>query len=194
MERASALILALEKFGQGDYIGESISQLEHSLQAASQARDSGADDELILAALLHDIGQIIPLEQSKEVKMKLDNSTQNVGRVGHETIGAEYLRTLGFSDKVCRLVGSHVAAKRYLTAVDRSYHDSLSSASQKSLQFQGGPFRGAELQAFMEDPLQDQMVALRLWDDRAKVEGIEDTTPRAMAYLDMMANHLSSEQ
>ncbi|KAL1850000.1 hypothetical protein Plec18170_007096 [Paecilomyces lecythidis] len=194
MERASALILALEKFGQGDYIGESISQLEHSLQAASQARDSGADDELILAALLHDIGQIIPLEQSKEVRMKLDNSTQNVGRVGHETIGAEYLRTLGFSDKVCRLVGSHVAAKRYLTAVDRSYHDSLSSASQKSLQFQGGPFRGAELQAFMEDPLRDQMVALRLWDDRAKVEGIEDTTPRAMAYLDMMANHLSSEQ
>ncbi|GAD98880.1 hypothetical protein ANI_1_1162024 [Paecilomyces variotii No. 5] len=153
-----------------------------------------ADDEVILAALLHDIGQIIPLDQSKEVKMKLDNSTQNVGRVGHETIGAEYLRALGFSDKVCRLVGSHVAAKRYLTAVDRSYHDSLSSASQKSLQFQGGPFRGDELQAFKEDPLRDQMVALRLWDDRAKVEGIEDATPRAMTYLDMMANHLSSGQ
>lgn len=44
--------------------------------------------------------------------MRLDNSTQNVGRVGHEIIGAEYLRVLGFDKKVCRLVGSHVAAKR----------------------------------------------------------------------------------
>ena len=81
---------------------------------------------------------------------------------------------------------------RYLTAVDRSYHDSLSSASQKSLQFQGGPFQSAELEAFTKDPLRDQMVALRLWDDRAKVEGIEDATPRAMTYLDIMTSHLSS--
>lgn len=39
--RANALISALEEHGQGDYIGESISQLEHSLQAADQARKSG---------------------------------------------------------------------------------------------------------------------------------------------------------
>jgi 2-amino-1-hydroxyethylphosphonate dioxygenase (glycine-forming) len=36
----------------------------------------------------------------------------SVGRVGHETIGEEYLRDLGFGKKVSRLVGSHVAAKR----------------------------------------------------------------------------------
>ena len=45
--------------------------------------------------------------------MELKDSSENVGRVGHEMIGAEYLRSLGFSDSVCRLVGSHVAAKRY---------------------------------------------------------------------------------
>jgi predicted HD phosphohydrolase len=36
-EKAETLIGDLEKYGQGDYIGESISQLEHCLQAAHQA-------------------------------------------------------------------------------------------------------------------------------------------------------------
>lgn len=44
-----------------------------------------------------------------------DKATENVGRMGHETIGAEYLRSLGFSEKICRLVESHVPAKRYIT-------------------------------------------------------------------------------
>lgn len=70
----------------------------------------------MIAALLHDIGQIIPLESVKEVRMNLRGSTENVGRVGHEAIGAAYLRSLGFSEPVCRLVNSHVAAKRYVGA------------------------------------------------------------------------------
>lgn len=44
--------------------------------------------------------------------MSLGGSTENVGRVGHEAIGAAYLRSLGFSETVSRLVNSHVAAKR----------------------------------------------------------------------------------
>jgi putative nucleotidyltransferase with HDIG domain len=73
----------------------------------------GARPELVLAALLHDIGQIIPLEKTKEVRMTLNQEdAENVGRIGHETIGAQYLHSLGFSDTVCRLVNSHVAAKR----------------------------------------------------------------------------------
>ncbi|KAJ5706576.1 hypothetical protein N7488_006377 [Penicillium malachiteum] len=191
--KAQLLIGSLEKYGQGDYIGESISQLEHCLQAANSARHSGARDELVIAALLHDIGQIIPLESTKEVRMNLRDSTENVGRMGHEAIGAAYLKTLGFSDIVCRLVNSHVAAKRYLTAVNRAYYDDLSSASQKSLVFQGGPFKGSELQEFEEDPLRDEMVSLRLWDDGAKLVGVESTTPRPSAYLDMITAHLSRE-
>ncbi|KAJ5150338.1 uncharacterized protein N7482_010796 [Penicillium canariense] len=189
--RAETLVRALEQYGQGDYIGESINQLEHSLQAANQARQSGARDELVMAALLHDIGQIIPLESTKEVRMNIREGTENVGRVGHEDIGAAYLQSLGFSETVCRLVRSHVAAKRYLTAVDRAYYGSLSSASQKSLAFQGGPFQGGELEEFAKDPLRDEMVSLRLWDDAAKLEGVESTTPRAGAYLDMITAHLS---
>lgn len=139
--------------------------------------------------------------------MSIKNSAEDVGRVGHETIGAEVLRSLGFSSNVCQLVKSHVAAKRfvllilstyppcstltrYLTAVDNSYHNSLSSASQKTLKFQGGPFQGEELLAFDRDPLRGEMVNLRLWDGRAKVPGIEDSTPRPMSYLDRIVAHL----
>jgi predicted HD phosphohydrolase len=40
-EKAETLVNALERYGQGDYIGESISQLEHCLQAAHQAHKAG---------------------------------------------------------------------------------------------------------------------------------------------------------
>ncbi|CAI7646295.1 unnamed protein product [Penicillium manginii] len=190
-QTAESLVAALEKYGQGDYIGESISQLEHCLQAAHQAKLSGACDELVIAALFHDIGQIIPLESTKEARMNLRESDENVGRVGHEAIGAAYLRNLGFSETVCRLVNSHVAAKRYLTAVNRKYYDSLSSASQKSLAFQGGPFQGAELRHFEQDPLRDEMVSLRLWDDGAKLVDVESTTPRARSYMEIITAHLA---
>ncbi|PLB53161.1 hypothetical protein P170DRAFT_473037 [Aspergillus steynii IBT 23096] len=199
--KATHLIQSLEAHGQDDYIGESISQLEHCLQAAHQAQKSGARNDLILAALLHDIGQIIPLDARHETRMNIQNSNsnssskgENVGRVGHESIGGEYLRSLGFSRGVCRLVESHVAAKRYLTAVDHSYYESLSAASKKSLEFQGGPFTGGELAAFDQDPLRDEMVALRLWDDAAKVPGIEDSTPRAREYSMLIVEHLERQE
>jgi len=40
-ERAASLIKLLEDNSQGDYIGESISQLEHSLQCAHMAVKAG---------------------------------------------------------------------------------------------------------------------------------------------------------
>lgn len=82
---------------------------------------------------------------------------------------------------------------RYLTAVNKAYYDSLSSASQRSLAFQGGPFEGTELQDFETHPLRDEMVALRLWDDGAKLVGVEATTPRARFYLHMIVRHLSQQ-
>lgn len=129
-----------------------------------------------------------------------------MGRVGHEMIGKEYLRGLGFGEKVCELVGSHVDAKRYvftlfqegggfdedryLTAIDTKYYDGLSDASKQSLKFQGGPFVGDDLDKFRSNPLSEEMVRLRKWDDGAKVVGIEKSIPRAEVYKDMMINHL----
>ena len=82
---------------------------------------------------------------------------------------------------------------RYLTAVDISYYDGLSEASKQSLRFQGGPFAGGELDAFEQDPLKDEMVNLRKWDDQAKIVGIEKVTPRADTYKAMIQKHLEAQ-
>ena len=120
--------------GNGDYIGEAVSQLEHSLQAAYHAVKAGADKETVLGALLHDIGRFIPEAETKEMMIAPDGTF--VGHASHEVVGEQYLRQLGFSDKICQLVGAHVMAKRYLTAVDKEYYDALSQSSKTTLKYQ----------------------------------------------------------
>jgi predicted HD phosphohydrolase len=39
-----------EKYGQVDYIGEPVSQVEHMVQAAQLAEEEGYEDDIILAA------------------------------------------------------------------------------------------------------------------------------------------------
>ncbi|KZT54296.1 hypothetical protein CALCODRAFT_557043 [Calocera cornea HHB12733] len=170
--------------GDADYIGEKVSQLQHCLQAAHLAQSAGSDEETILAALLHDIGQFLP-EDAAEAMMTEQGS---VGRQGHEQLGATYLAELGFSRKVCDLVGAHVVAKRYLTAIDKSYYDGLSDASRMSLRFQGGPFTSPEVEDFERDPIFPAKVALRKWDDQAKVVGL--VVPEVDAYRPMALRHL----
>ena len=46
--------------------GYPVSRLEHSLQAATRALKHGADDELIIAALIHDVGdELAPFNHSE---------------------------------------------------------------------------------------------------------------------------------
>ena len=177
-------------------IGEPISQLEHCLQAAHLAKANNADEETIIAALLHDIGQFLPADEVKSIAHEVQNmnssddaSVGGVGRVGHERIGEEYLLRLGFSQKVGALVGSHVAAKRYLCATDPSYYDSLSEASKKSMVFQGGIMKGEELDEWASNPWCSEMCQLRRWDDGAKVVDLE--VAPALAYQDMIERHLA---
>ncbi|MGD8928949.1 MAG: HD domain-containing protein, partial [Lysobacterales bacterium] len=42
--------------------GYRVSRLEHSLQTATRAENDGADEELVFAALLHDIGDVLAPE------------------------------------------------------------------------------------------------------------------------------------
>lgn len=111
---------------------------------------------------------------------------ENVGRVGHETIGAEYLLRKGFSSKVCALVGAHVAAKRYLVATDPSYE--LSEASKASLKFQGGPMTLEERQDFQADGLWKEKCALRIWDDKAK--DVDLDAGSLQTYHELIERHL----
>jgi len=138
VSRAEETIATLFSFitaqGSSDYLGESVSQLQHTLQAAHLAKQAGADDETVLGALLHDVGRFIP--QSIEMPKMIAPSGTFIGRASHEVLGERYLRELGFSEKICQLVGAHVMAKRYLTAVDGKYYDGLSRSSKQTLEFQ----------------------------------------------------------
>lgn len=157
--------------GDADYIGENVSQLAHSLQAAALAKDAGCDDETILGALLHDVGRFIPAADKMEKMICEDGSY--VGIQSHEVVGEDYLRRVGFSEKTCQLVGAHVIAKRYLTAVDRAYYDGLSAASKKTLRFQGGPFTAEEVAEAEKDPWLQDKLAVRRFDDLAKEPGLK---------------------
>lgn len=149
-----------EKHGDEDYIGEPVSQLEQMSQAALLAQNEGADDEVILAAFFHDLGHLCADESG---------DMDGFGKIDHEKLGADYLRSKGFSERVAALVESHVIAKRYLTYKYPDYYNALSEASKATLQFQGGVMTEPEATEFEQQPDFALMLRLRYWDDQAKM-------------------------
>ncbi len=149
--------------GDAAYFGEAISQTEHALQTAWLAEKSGASPALIVAALLHDIGHLLHALPENCAEQGIDDT--------HEELGARYLETC-FGPAVSEPVRLHVAAKRYLCAVDPRYRATLSAASERSLQLQGGPMTSAEIASFETAAGAHDAVALRLWDDEAKINGL----------------------
>ena len=173
----------LSTAGQAEYHGERVSQLEHALQAAHNARQDDGSEQEIIAALLHDIGHIWPVE---------GRQMTSVGVVNHDRIGEQALRELGFSDDVADIVSGHVAAKRYLVATDQAYAATLSDVSVESLRRQGGPMSADELEDFTRSPNWKSQVRVRTWDDRAKTPGAE--VPDLESYRQMITDHLSRQR
>jgi len=161
LARVNEVFSLYEKYGDEDYIGEPVSQLEHMSQAAALAQAEGYDDEVILAAFFHDIGHLCATDGEAE-------SMNGMGNVDHEKLGADYLLNLGFSERLASLVKSHVIAKRYLTYRYPEYYNKLSDASKTTLEFQGGIMSAEEAAAFEANPDAELTIKLRLWDDAAK--------------------------
>ena len=101
------------EFGSADYIGEPLSIVAHSLQAAFHAQQDGQDSEMVLGCLFHDIGHIIAISDEKK-GIKVVENMAGCGAKDHEHIGADFLKARGFTNKVCGIVRGHVNAKRYL--------------------------------------------------------------------------------
>ena len=145
--------------GARDYLGEPVTQAQHMLQAAALAVADGAGDALVAAALLHDVGHFHGLVTGAELMQGRDNR--------HSETGADWLAQW-FGPDVCEPVRLHVAAKRYLCAVEPGYHDRLSDASRFTLAVQGGPMSAGEAERFAALRYAVDAVALRRWDERAK--------------------------
>jgi phosphonate degradation associated HDIG domain protein len=167
--------------GQDDYIGEKVSQIQHMTQCAALATTAGHDEEIILAALLHDIGHLCEYVMSVE---RMDE----FGVVDHEELGYQYLKSKGFSSRICKLVASHVEAKRYLTYKYPQYFELLSEASKATLEYQGGPMLPDEANRFERDPLFQYYLLLRRWDDQAKDPTI--APPPFEIFTAMITRHL----
>lgn len=145
--------------GAESYLGEACSMSEHMLQGAQLARDEGAEDELVAAALLHDIGHYT----NEFPEDALEQGQNNY----HEDAGAAILRPF-FPPRVVNAVHNHVDAKRYLCAVDKSYYEQLSHASKNSLALQGGVMNEEEVQEFESREHYQDAVKIRGWDDVGK--------------------------
>lgn len=146
IDATAALLTSL----RGVWDEEAVDELDHALQAAACAIADGADDELVLAAALHDLGHSPLLSESAYLH--------------HDSAAREWL-TPRFGERVGWLAGAHVAAKRYLVATDPAYAATLTDTSVASLAEQGGADVDA---ALVDHPWWPDAVRLRRYDDAAK--------------------------
>lgn len=161
--------------GAEEYLGESVTIAEHMLQGAQLAEAAGASEEVIAAALLHDVGHFTH-------DFPVDAADQGIDS-RHEEAGARVLQDW-FPQIVLDCVRHHVAAKRYLCATDPAYFAKLSEASVLSLNLQGGPMAADEVAEFEKNPNHRDIVQVRIWDDEGKVPG--QTTPDFPYYMPML--------
>jgi len=162
---AEEIIDLLLSKGGSEYIGEPLTKLEHMVQSAILAEQQQLGNEMIIAALLHDIGHIC-------VDASAENDMDGFGIIDHEEAGADYLYERGFSERIIDAVANHVPAKRYLCYRYPDYNDALSTASKKTLEFQGGPMTADEALVFEELTYFKDIIALRRIDEMAKLENV----------------------
>lgn len=165
----------LEQHG-GETYDEEIFQIAHAEQRAALARAAGAPDALVAAALLHDVGHLLELAEG-------EGSRERTVDQRHEARGSAWLAGL-FPPAVTAPVALHVRAKRYLCAIDPAYGRELSAGSVASLERQGGPMDAAEVAAFERNAGWEDAVALRRWDDAAKVDSL--AVPPARSYRPLL--------
>src|SRR6187455_1956004 len=154
----------VEQCGMHD--GEAVDLWEHQLQTAEGLERLGADEELIVAGLLHDLGD------------------GRVAEAAHAPWAAALVRPL-FGERVAWLIGAHADAKRYLCTTDPAYWETLSPLSRQTMIAQGGLMTVDEVERFRANPLYREAVLLRQCDDGGKNPAYQVQQPeRFRAMLD----------
>lgn len=153
-----------DRRGGEEYLGEPVNMGQHMLQGATIAEQQGQPEEIIIGALLHDIGHFTSEFGTFTIEDTEDRH--------HEDAGAKVLERF-FPKVITDCVRYHVAAKRYLCATKPEYFERLSEASIHSLHLQGGPLNHMEVVEFEKNPNLDQIIAVRYLDDAGKHAGME---------------------
>ncbi|MEM7210581.1 MAG: HD domain-containing protein [Pseudomonadota bacterium] len=153
-----------DRRGGEEYLGEAVTVGEHMLQGATLAERNGRSEEIIVGALLHDIGHFT----SEFGSFTMDDVEDR----HHEDAGAEVLERF-FPKIVTDCCRYHVGAKRYLCATRPEYFRRLSEASVHSLSLQGGPMAPEEVAEFEKNPNLESIIAVRYLDEAGKKRGME---------------------
>ena len=175
-----------ERRGAESYLGEPVTMSEHMLQGAWLAEQDGAPEELVAAALLHDIGHY-----TSEFGTY---SPDDVEDKHHDEAGGEVLAPF-FPPVSVECVRLHVSAKRYLCATDPTYFSKLSPASVHTLSLQGGPMSVEEVAEFRRNPFHEEAVRVRIWDEGGKVANMKTRAFRDyVPLLDRVVHKFAAEK
>lgn len=162
------------KRGHAEYFGECVSQTQHALQVAYFAAQEQAQESLVAAALLHDLGHLLAGEEGMAER----------GIDGHHEDAADIWLKRYFTPAVTEPIRMHVEAKRYLCYADPAYLAGLSPASLLSLKLQGGAFNEREAGEFERRHHATEAVRLRRWDDRGKIPDL--AVPGLVSYRELL--------
>lgn len=170
-----------DRRGGEEYLGEPVTMGEHMLQSATIAEHNGQSEEIIVAALLHDIGHFI----SEFGTFTMEDTEDR----HHEDAGAEALERF-FPKVITDCCRYHVAAKRYLCATRSDYFSRLSEASIHSLNLQGGPMTAQDVTDFEKNPNLETIIAVRYLDEAGKRAGMK--TPDFWHFAPMVQRQVNN--
>ena len=196
---AEAIIEHIEylfyRHGSQPLAGETLTPLDHALQSAHLAEHAGADDSLVTAALLHDLGYLVALDVGETwpahgvlaalgaaIGAPLGGDVDDGPAGDRRAYRALPLLRESFGDAVIEPILLHIDAGRYLAAVDAGYLGKLSPTSRARQDAQGGPFDPEQCEDFASLAGASRALLLRRWADAAQAIGV--TTPSLEHYLE----------
>lgn len=145
-------VLALvDELDEASHAGTDLRTL--ALRAGALAVRDGADDVLVAATVLHDVGRARYL-------------ARGAPGVPHEEVGRRFVEPR-FGERAGWLVTRHVTAQRYLATVDDDYVAGLPADGRRSLRRHGGTLTARQVRSFEADPWAADAVRLRRWADAA---------------------------